>query len=403
MKNILMKKAYVKKVNMVKKQAGFTMLEILVALALGVAILTAAISMQFQHRKGFKLANGKLTMQTNAKFAIELMSQSLRSAGSMGCKSGIQLMDGQKESVTSSGTNYGTAFIALNNPQVAFADFRPGFEVLGYEYQGVGLVPSPPVDFNFVSLGHYNADSDMLTVSGAYGEVYPVVPDITDVAGSFNLEMSGISQVRLKQSQYGILSSCRGAKVFKVTSSNVQIGTGVIGWSGGAGADDNKTGVGTADGLVAGGSNLELRRAAVTTYFIGMHPFNDSNGVPTLYQDVDGVSKRLIDGIEEIQIEYGLSSSPSIRNIADRYVTADVVDAGSTPDNNLWAQVVSVRVGLIMRSLDEVYENDQTQNMSLACIDYTQATKTDKYARTTYCSEVSIRNRLTGARVGKKV
>ncbi len=403
MKNILMKKAYVKKVNMVKKQAGFTMLEILVALALGVAILTAAISMQFQHRKGFKLANGKLTMQTNAKFAIELMSQSLRSAGSMGCKSGIQLMDGQKESVTSSGTNYGTAFIALNNPQVAFADFRPGFEVLGYEYQGVGLVPSPPVDFNFVSLGHYNADSDMLTVSGAYGEVYPVVPDITDVAGSFNLEMSGISQVRLKQSQYGILSSCRGAKVFKVTSSNVQIGTGVIGWSGGAGADDNKTGVGTADGLVAGGGNLELRRAAVTTYFIGMHPFNDSNGVPTLYQDVDGVSKRLIDGIEEIQIEYGLSSSPSIRNIADRYVTADVVDAGSTPDNNLWAQVVSVRVGLIMRSLDEVYENDQTQNMSLACIDYTQATKTDKYARTTYCSEVSIRNRLTGARVGKKV
>jgi len=359
--------------------------------------------MQIQHRKGFKLSNNKLQMQTNAKFAIEFISQSLRSTGNMGCRNGKELSNGSARKINEECN--GGVCIAFNNPEVAYADFRTGYELLGYEYAG-GLVPTPPTAFTFVSNSEYNDDSDVITVAGGYGEVYPLSEDeIKPVDDGFQLDVSNIKKIRLKQAQYGLLSSCKGAYFFKVTSPNGSIDAGVIKWEGGSAGDDNATGqVDKFADLVGGkGGAREFRRAAVTSYFVGMSPLNDPQGVPYLYQDVDGESKRLVKGVEEIQILYGLSTNPTKRNIADRYVTADVIAAETTATNNVWAEVVSVRIGLIMRSEEKVYGTDQTQTMTLECVNYTQATKTDRFSRSTYCAEISIRNRLTGARVGAKV
>ncbi len=389
-------------------QSGFTMLEILVALLLGIGILTAALTMQIQHRKGFVLSSNQLEMQSNAKFAFEFIGKSLRSSGSMGCKTGLELKGDLGVGIsrtTADATFYGKAAIAFNNPNVAYANFKPGFEVLGYEYSG-GLVPTPPIDFKFVSLAQYNVDSDILTVAGGYGEVYPVVDTILPIDSSFQIRMTSVSPIRISQSQYGMLTSCTGAKIFKITSSDASIGLGQIGWAGGGSDDDNKTGQGNALGLLESGGAREFRRAAVVTYFVGMYPLNNPNGIPTLYMDVDGTSSPLIEGVEELQIQYGLSTNPQRRNIADKYVTADVIDGLSDASNNEWEKVVSVRIGLIMRSADQVFDvlPNPAPTVSLACVDYTQTpTKSDRFSRTTYCAEISLRNRLVGTRVGSRI
>lgn len=371
--------------SIIKNQSGFTLLEVLVALVLGIGILTAAISMQIQHRKGFKLSSNKLEMQTNAKFAFNFVSKSLRAAGAMGCRNSATLTAVSGEQ---------GVIIDFNDPKTPFADFRPGYEVLGYEYTGAGLVPTPPTGFTFVSSTYYNANSDILTVAGGYGEVYRLDETVLlPTHSGFNLDMTGVSQVRVKQSQYGMISSCLGAKVFKITSSNAAIGAGNIQWGGGGNGDDNSTGqLGEAAEQTVATGEREFRRAAVVSYFVGMTPLNDANGVPTLYQDVDGVSNALIEGIEEIQIQYGLSTSSTERNVADTYLTADGIS------ETMWADVVSVRIGLIMRSAGPVYDAAQTQNITLDCVNYTQATKVDQFSRATYCSEVSLRNRLVGSR-----
>jgi len=349
-----------------------------------------------------------LEMQTNAKFAFEFIGKSLRSSGSMGCKTGLELKGDLGlgiSRVTSDATFYGKAAIAFNNPDVAYANFKPGFEVLGYEYAG-GLIPSPPADFKFVSLAEYNANSDVLTVAGGYGEVYPVALPILPIDSSFQLRMSSVSPVRVSQNQYGMLTSCTGAKIFKITSSNASNELGQIGWAGGGGDDDNKTGQGNALGLLENGTSREFRRAAVVTYYVGMSPLKDPNGIPTLYMDVDGISNPVIEGIEELQIQYGLSENPTRRNIADRYLTADVIDGLSSATNNEWAKVVSVRIGIVMRTADEVFDKVPvpTPAVTLACVNYTQTpAKADRYSRTTYCAEISLRNRLVGTRVGSKI
>jgi len=399
----------------VKVQSGFTMIEIMVALVLGVGILTAAITMQVQHRKGFKLTSNKLEMQTNAKLAFEFISTGLRSVGSMGCKTSQQLLgeDGDPTKVNTNGC-YSYICIDFNDPKIANADFRPGREILGYEYTGGNLSPLPPTAFPFSALGHYNQGSDALTIAGGYGEVYKLqnAEGITPVSTGFDLDETGVSKFRLKVDQYAMLTSCQGAKVFKVTSFNNVTGVGT--WASGAGADENKTSqIGPFYKYMGNriSSKIELRRAAVTTFFVGMNPLGDANGVPSLYQDIDGGSKLMVQGVEEIQFLYGVNQSGAQRNTADRYLTADQIEAITIASGeNKWEEVVSVRIGIIMRSKTEVYSADITQSdISLPCIDtsadpfyYKMAPKTDKFARTSYCAEVSLRNRLTGPRLGKK-
>jgi len=388
-----------------------------VALVLGVGILTATIAMQIQYRDGFRLTSNQLEMQTNAKFAFEFISKNLRSLGSMGCKSGMLYVDDSavNTTVTAESACYSKLCIAFNDPQVAFADFRPGYEVLGYEYVGTGLVPSPPTAFMFVALNQFNANSDMLTLAGAFGEVYRVQDGygIRAVDSGVQLDMTNVGKVRLDQFQYGVLSSCQGAFIFQVTSSEASIGLGNIQWAGGAAADGNKTGQAgvEVERTVRGGNNREFRRAAITTFFVGMTPLNDANGVPTLYMDVDGVTSPLVEGVEELQILYGISENPTKINIADRYVTAETInnesDFAATPQVNKWERVVSVRIGIIMRSAEQVFDVPTIQNppVGLACIDnYIQTpAKSDRFSRSTYCAEVSLRNRLTGVRVGSRI
>jgi len=395
-----------------KSQTGFTMLEVLVALVLGVGILTAAISMQVQHRKGFRLASNQLEMQTNAKFVFEFLGKRLREASSMGCRTSEFLAGDDKFGLWGADLEakrddhcYGNICIAFNNTSVAYADFRPGYELQGYEYVGGNLNPIPPVAFEFVDLGQYNKNSDALTISGGYGDVYNLVRGsaIEPVDSQFQLNTAAApaGQFDIKAKNYGLLSSCSGAKIFKITSFDE--GSGIVQLGSGVQADDNEFGqLGQASSVVGStGNNREFRRAAVTTYFVGMGPVLGAvDGVPTLYQDIDGESRPLIEGVEEIHFLYGLNENPKERNIADRFITADVIDSESNATGtNLWSKVVSVRIGLIMRSKEPVYSNDVGQNMSLSCIDgYVQSPVSDKFSRSTYCSEVSLRNRNIGNR-----
>jgi len=396
-----------------KSQAGFTMLEILVALVLGVGILTAAISMQVQHRKGFRLSSNQLEMQTNAKFVFEFLGKRLREASSMGCRTSEFLagedifgLRGADLEAKRDEHCYGRACIAFNDTSVAYADFRPGYELLGYEYTGGNLTPLPPAAFEFVSLGQYNKNSDALTISGGYGEVYNLTRDqvLTPVDSQIELNTAAVpagNKFDIETSNYGILSSCSGAKIFKITDFNEA--SGIVQLGGGVMADDNEFGqLGPASSVVGvRGNNREFRRAAVTTYYVGMDEhFVGKKDVPTLYQDIDGVSRPLIKGVEEIHFLYGLNENNKERNIADRFITADVIEAGSIASGtNLWSKVVSVRIGIIMRSVEEVYSNDVGQNMSLSCIDgYVQSPVSDKFSRSSYCSEVSLRNRNIGNR-----
>jgi type IV pilus assembly protein PilW len=70
---------------------------------------------------------------------------------------------------------------------------------------------------------------------------------------------------------------------------------------------------------------------------------------PALWQIVSGgTPQELIQGVEAMQLRYGVDSTNNPNMLADQYLTADAVQAGG-----YWGSVVSVNLAILVRSVDE--------------------------------------------------
>ncbi len=387
-----MKRLVMKKQSTKSSQSGYSMLEVLVAMGIGLVVLGSAISMQVSQRKAFSVTESRLNMQTNARFAFEFIASNLRELGALGCRTVNSYNLGDED-----GSNY---VIAMLDETVPFADFRAGRELIGYENTG-GAVWDPviPAGFTFMAAGPeigytLTEDSDVITMRGAMGPTYSVDVGAGEVTPTtIQLNMANISNVALRQNNYAVLSQCDVAEVFQVTSAQDDLDNGLIVHGAGGQGFNNASASFEMD--FSENSIAELRRVAVSTYFVA----EDADGNPTLFRDVDGVTSRLVQGVETMQIEYGVNTdSVGTRHAPEQFRTADWVDA-----NNNWANVVAVRLSFIMRSRYEVYEEDLNKTYRLPGAVPFEATHNDKYARLIYTSTINLRNRALGKRTNNPV
>lgn len=376
-----------KKILTLKNQNGFTMLEVLVAMTLGLVVLGSAIGMQVSHRKGFKITESKLNMQTNARFAFEFMGSSLRELGAIGCRTVENYYDSESEDQSS---NYEIGFV---NDDIAYADFRLGNELVGYDNLEGSTTWQPIVPVAF----DYSADlidgSDAITIRGAIGPTYAVDVENGDYSSTgVQLNMANVSNVQLGPEQYAVMSQCDKAEVFQITSTQAQVDAGTIVHGVSGLAVSNEAAFFSKD--FDERSIAELRRVAVTSYYIA----NNDNGIPTLYRDRDNTSDPLVEGVERMQIEYGVNSDRNSEggtvNVPDEYHNAVWVDASAGG----WANVMAVRLSFIMRSKEEVFKTDVTKTYRLPGTTVYSYTPTDKYARLIYTATVNLRNRTLGKR-----
>jgi type IV pilus assembly protein PilW len=200
--------------------------------------------------------------------------------------------------------------------------------------------------------------------------------------------MANVGNVQLQPNNYAVLSQCDKAEVFKITGTEAQVNAGTINHGSGALGDDNALPAFEKD--FTDTSSAELRRVAVTTYYIA----DNDNGIPTLYRDIDNVSDPLVEGVERMQIEYGINTDDTTVNVPDEYHDAQWVDA-----QGVWGDVVSVRLSFIMRSKQPLYDQDVAKTYSLpGAVTYSYAVN-DRFARVVYTATVNLRNRSLGVRI----
>lgn len=396
-------KPVMKNIKTLKNQAGLTMLELLVAMTLGVIVLGAAVSMQVSFRKGFDATDNKLKMQTNARFAFDFISSSLREMGSAGCRTikgyllnAASTEEGRTQYLTNdalykSGEGNSNYIIGLKVPSTIIADFRYQQELTGFDDGSTAT--APPTEL----VAAFNPGTDVLIIKGAIGPTYAFNPGNTDEmdAGKTTIKLNDTrypdSSIALKESQYAVISQCAVAEVFKMTGAGVA--TGTIGHAVGPKDDDNALATfANADGSLTFSSmaTAELRRIASVAYYIANNP----NGVPTLFRSVDGVASALVEGVEQMQILYGLDTDGD--KSPDTYRDATAARAAA-PNDNL-AQAVSVRLSFIMRSTAAVYDSAVTKISSMP--GETDVTNTDRFARQVFTTTIALRNRVTGSRTG---
>ncbi|OMH28481.1 hypothetical protein BGP75_21115 [Motiliproteus sp. MSK22-1] len=318
---------------------GFSMVELMVALALGL-LLTAAVLQTFVSLKQtYEFQEEFSRIQENGRFGIEFLTRDIRGADFWGCNS-----DG-----------IGTSIRDHLNPS-SDAAYSFGVGVDGTDgSSGVNTASDSP-------------DTLVLRGASGFGANVVVVPATTAAA----LQISNNSG--LVEDEIVLLSDCSHGEIFQVTNNPSAGGTANFDL---VTHNTGNTSVGpgnatqTLQKIYA--TDAQIYRASSVTYSIA----DGASGEPALFRNGD----ELVEGVENFQVMYGEDTDSD--GAPNYYVPAGA--AGLNMD-----QVVSIHISLLIRSLrDNLTEAAQS-------IQYNGATLSpgDRRVRKVFSSRVAVRNRL---------
>ena len=300
------------------RQTGLTLIEILVAMVISLILMAGVLQIFQANRQSFAIQDSLSRVQENGRTAIRILTEDLRIADFWGCRSqDIKITDN------------------LNNGGSGYVDLLTNGGIFGTN--GAGTSP------------------DSITIEGARSNGISVSAAMPTTAAVLHVS----SGAGLQQSDILLVTDCVQGDIIQITNATPDSGS-IVHNSGGAVSPGNST------------SNLSqiydtdamVFQARQTTYSI----INDlASGEPFLFRTEGGVPVELVEGIEDLQIEYG--ELVDALNGDMRYVPADA--AGLNMD-----EVRSLRITLVARSA--------ATNV---------ATSGDGRLRRTFSNTISIRNR----------
>jgi hypothetical protein len=94
----------------------------------------------------------------------------------------------------------------------------------------------------------------------------------------------------------------------------------------------------------------------------------------------------IVNGIENMQFMYGLDANAD--GTVDQYLNATGISAAGG-----WQRVISIRVALLVRSIDPVLEANTAQSYTLLDVNLT---RNDRYQRAVYTTTIQLRNVVDG-------
>lgn len=315
-------------------QAGFGLVELMIAMTLGLVLLGGIGYVFIGSRGAFRTTDNLSRVQENARYALDVMSRDIRMAGYVGC--------GNIASMTIK------TIANAPVPQVT-----AGNTLIGYD-SGTGWTNPTSIT---------RASGDVLSIMGAFSNGANLTGNL--IPSNANVQINGNAD-GFKQGDVLVVTNCTNADVFKVTNTPGSSGTVTLSHSS---ASNTGNRVGTY------GSDAFVMRVDQYSYFIGVN----TAGNRALYRvGLDGVAEELVEHVHDMQFRYGLD------------INADgTVDSYSaTP--GAWTQVVSVTVNLLMRSPDN---NISTATQSVTFNNGT-FTAPDLRLYQVFSSTVGVRNRL---------
>lgn len=324
-------------------QRGLSLIELMISMILGIVVTAGVIEIFANSKEMYQIHDGRTQLQENGRFAIQLLSNKIRTAGYNGCST-------RAASVAVTNTLDSTAYIW------DFNNFIQGVESTGSN------VWTPSLD---ASVGSPISGTDVLTVRGIANES---MIKVTNHAPDSSSELTITGGSGLKQYDIVMVSDCLAAAIFQITSST---GDDSIEHNTGPGIPGNVT-----EDLGKIYNDADIIKLITTSYFIQ----DNDNGVPSLFQTVlSDAPQELVEGVENMQLLYGVANDGD--EAIDQYQAANAVSN--------WNNVKSVRISLLLRSLEDNLTVDGPQKylFSNAIV-----TPTDNHLRAVYTRTITLRN-----------
>lgn len=338
-----------------KHQHGISLVEVLVALVISLFLLAGIIQVYVGNKSSYTFSNSISRIQENGRYALETMAQDLRMAGFFGCA----IFDPEDDAAMDSIVNN------LNPNGVGYTDDIHNFLekdlVEGTENDGLN-------------------GSDSITMRGAEPGNVTVQPPY----GSVSAQIMVSQPHNLVEGDIVMVSNCRGADIMQI--SNINAANGTLVHNTGAGVEPGNY---NPDNCVGGnahclsqtyGADSAMFRFRTVTYSIAV----GESGEPALWRSENGVDAELVEGIDQMQLLYGVDTTDD--DFPNQYMTSTELIASA----NDWYDVMSIRLMLLVRSAAlQVVEAPQV-------ITYNGATTTaaDYRLRQVFSTTIALRNRI---------
>jgi len=338
-----------------QRQKGFTLVELMIALALGMLITLAVIQVFLASKTTYRTQSAQGLLQENGRFALGFISNEVRMAGYAGCANIERVKAGM-------------------------------------------IVASPPSDVLFALDKVIGGENDVGSAGGQY-RAAPGTDTITvrkaspgvRLAGNMAANNANVQVVNnapgFVRGDIAIISDCSAIDVFRITNnpggSNGQQVT--LTHANGANSSNRLSKV--------YGSDAEVMAFESIAYFVKATGRTTAGGAPI---NALWIRKRqagsataalqmyeLVEGVENMQIEYGVDTNNDRR--------ADIYRSASAISN--WGRVVSAKISLLMQSLeDNVVASSGALSQTITFNG--QAIPADGRMRKVFTNVVALRNRL---------
>lgn len=363
------------------KSKGVGLVEIMVALAIGLVLMAGVIQIYLSSSQTNRAAEDMARMQENIRFAAELITNDIRMAGFMPCRRTDKTVN-----VLNSTSGVGGDFFTqgINGYDGNSTDDDTGADDRGIV--GIAALGAP--------FTNHVAGTDIVSILRGGESAFSIVQHVPTAA---QFKLNALST--LQDGDIVMVCDLVQSSVLQITntnSSNVTVvhSTGVSGISPG----NCTKGLGyPKDCSTVNGTSYSYGPDAHLVKFDSWHYYIGTNGSGTrsLYragiQNVSGAvsltTQELVQNIENMQLLYGVDADDD--GNAERYVRADqVLDVTGAS----WNQVVSVRLGVLAQTPRQIATATDTKTYNLAGTSFSAAAA-DRRQRYVYNTTVKIRNR----------
>lgn len=355
---------------------GLSLIELMIAITIGL-IITAAVAQLFvTSRSAYTMEENMARVQENGRFAMQFLADDIRMAGYAGCSSKL------KNGTPSGGNCPQGTICSIAQPTNAATTFDSA-GLKGYKYTGSGTnnagdwTPALPADYfpNTSTFPNPEPGTDVFAIQRADDLDTHLTGNTTPSNANVQILNTSNLASKLYADEILMVSDCKGGDIIRANN---------ISQSG------NKTVIAHSNSVNSGnflthayGNDAQVMQLVSRVYFVG----KGTSGEPALVRrdwvKTGLVTQELVEGVEDMRIKYG----------EDTDATADLVpniyeDPASVSN---WRNVVTVRVGLLVHTLNKVDREPGIAKFNLAGT--TVGPFGDNLRRSAFNSTIRIRSR----------
>lgn len=355
-----------KRAGLVTQQSGFSLIELMLALTLGLVVTAGIVQLFVGNNRTNQLITGQSRLQESARYALDFVSRSVRNGGFYGC-------DPETDKLYNTlNANWGEMFeLNLTVPVEGFdgtgsgnslGDWTPSLAPLPRDGSANVIVPGNGIDISTLV-----PETDILVVRYQVAPGYRITERI-DPNDDPVIENTG--DVDIEAGDYAVISNCEQAAIFQVTG----IGGGAnmtLSRNTGTGTYANRAGVPLSGQGISYGNDVDNQGSVVAKlnsdiFFVAESTNNNNRGdaISSLWRKSGTEAPvELVEGISDLQVLFGVDTTPNdTQSSANQYVTF-----GSVGTN----VVRSIRVSIEANTVDVVSDSPEpisrtfTQTISL--------------------------------------